>query len=143
MPQDVKLKIHGTQKHGEEENDDVEVVCIGKMYDSDGFMCITYDEVIEGEPNGLVETATNMVKIRDDQVEVIKNGQMKSHLIFVPNQATFSYYSTPFGELEVSVHTKKLEKTEQEKGFRLVIQYDLDLNHNFISSCMVDIEVEK
>lgn len=143
MTQDVKLKIHGIQDHSSEDGDDIEVVCMGKMYERDGFTCISYDEVIEEEPNGLVETVKNLLKIRDDQVEVIKKGPAASHMIFVPDQATFTYYSTPLGELEISVHTKSMEKTEQEKGFRLKLQYDLEMNQTFISSCVVDIEVEK
>ncbi len=140
MSQEVKIKIRGLHGPGE---DPVEVVSIGQMYEEGGSVCIAYDEVISEEDNGLVQVGKNLLKISSDQVEVIKKGQSESHMVFVPEQTTVTYYSTPAGELEVGIHTDHIEKTDYEKGFNLQMQYELEMNQTFISSCSVNIAVEQ
>jgi len=141
MTEEVKIKIRGIQ--GAADEDSVEVVSVGQKYEKDGFICIEDDEVVSEEENGIVQVTKNLLKVKDDQVEVIKKGPAESHMVFVPDRDTFTYYSTPLGELEVSVHTKCIEKKDYENGFSLKLQYDLEMNQAFISSCSVDIAVEE
>lgn len=143
MTQEVKVKIRGIQGQGSQNEEPVEVVSVGRKYEKDGFICITYDEVVSEEENGVVQVVKNLLKIKDNQVEVIKKGPAESHMVFVPDQTTFTYYSTPVGELEVSIHTDLIEKIPYENGFALKLQYDLEMNQTFISSCSVDIAVEQ
>ena len=141
MAQEVKITIHGLQAQGNVEP--VEVVSVGQMEIQDGFACITYDEVVSEEENGLVQVVKNTLKISDGQVEVVKKGSAASHLVFIPDQTTFTYYSTPIGEIEVSIHTNQIEKIELESGFFLKMDYDLEMNQTFISNCNVQVTVEQ
>ncbi len=141
MAQEVKITIHGLQAQGNGEP--VEVVSVGQMEIQDGFACITYDEVVSEEENGLVQGVKNTLKISDGQVEVVKKGSAASHLVFIPDQTTFTYYSTPIGEIEVSIHTNQIEKIELESGFFLKMDYDLEMNQTFISNCNVQVTVEQ
>lgn len=143
MAQEVKLRVRGVQLEGEPEEDNVEVVSVGQMYEEDGFLCLNYDEVVDENESGVVQVVKNLMKIRDDQVEVIKKGPTESHMVFVPDQATYTYYSTPVGELEVSIFTKHIKREQREDGFRLQLKYDLEMNQTFVSKCSVDIEVEQ
>lgn len=140
MAQEVKITIHGLQAQGSGEP--IQVVSVGQMDDQDGFICITYDEVVSEEENGLVQVVKNTLKVGERQVEVIKKGPAASHLIFIPDQTTFTYYSTPIGEIEVSIHTNRIEKIDLENGFYLKMDYDLEMNQTFISSCSVQVTVE-
>ena len=140
MAQEVKITIHGLQAQGSAEP--VEVVSVGQMDTQDGFLCITYDEVVSEEENGLVQVVKNQLKVSERQVEVIKKGQAASHMVFIPDQTTFTYYSTPIGELEVSIHTNRIEKVDSGDSFFLKMEYDLEMNQTFISSCSVNITVE-
>lgn len=140
MEQEVKITIHGLQAQGNGEP--IDVVSVGKMETQDGFTCITYDEVVSEEENGLVQVVKNMLKISDQQVEVIKKGPTASHMVFIPDQTTFTYYSTPIGELEVSIHTSQIEKIEADNRFFLRLEYDLEMNQTFISSCSVNVTIE-
>ena len=104
---------------------------------------ITYEEVVEEEENGLVSVVKNLVKYKDGQLEIIKHGPAESHMVFVPNETTYSYYSTPVGELEIALSTKSLQKILTERGFHLKLDYDLELNQTFLSNCNVDIFIEE
>ena len=134
MTKEVKLRICGMHMHGEDgDRDDVEVISVGQMY----------EEVVEEEENGLVSVVKNLVKYKDDQLEIIKHGPAESHMVFVPNETTYSYYSTPVGELEIALSTKSLQKILTERGFHLKLDYDLELNQTFLSNCNVDIFIEE
>lgn len=143
MTKEVKLRIRGIQIQNGDAGDNVEVVSVGKMYEREGFVCIAYDEVVKEEENGVVQVAKNLLKIRDDQVEVVKKGPAESHMVFVPERTTYTYYSTPLGELEIGIYTNSLEKVKLPDGFHLRMQYDLELNQTFISKCNVDVVVEE
>lgn len=136
---DVKIKIRGRQG---EEQDGVEVVSIGEMYERDGFVCLTYDEVVDEEETGVVQVVKNMIKINEEQVEVIKKGPTQSHMVFVPEETTYTYYSTPFGEMEISIFTDEIEKISRDNGFSLSMQYQLEMNQTFIANSSVNIAVE-
>lgn len=142
MAQEVKLRIRGMQQEADA-GDNVEVVSVGQMYERDGFICITYDEVVEEGETGVVQTAKNLLKIKENQVEVWKKGPAESHMVFVPERTTYFYYSTPVGELEVSVFTNWIERIKTNTGFHLRMQYDLEINQTMISRCNVDIVVEE
>lgn len=136
---DVKIRIRGDQGVSD---DSVEVVSMGQMYEKDGFLCLTYEEVVDEEETGVVQVAKNMIRISEEQVEVIKKGPAQSHMVFVPDQTTFTYYSTPLGELEVSIFTDEIERITSDNGFSLNMQYQLEMNQTFISNSCVNIAVE-
>ena len=141
MSEEVKVTIQGIQAQGDGEA--VEVVSMGQMnMQEDGFICVSYDEVVSEEENGLVQVAKNQLKVKDRQVEVIKKTPTSSHMVFIPDQTTYTYYSTPFGEIEVSIHTNQVERTDTSNGFNLQIAYELEMNQTFISNCCVKIMVE-
>lgn len=143
MEQEVKLRISGMQIQGGGAEDKVEVVSVGKMYEEDGAVCVSYEEMLDENETGVVHVVKNLLKVQDNQVEVIKRGSAESHMVFVPEQATYTYYSTPIGELEVSIFTKQIEHEQMTNGFRLMLQYDLEMNQMTISQCNVDIVVEQ
>ena len=144
MTKEIKLRICGMHMHGPDgEQDDVEVVSVGQMCERDGFACITYDEVVEEEENGLVQVAKNLVKYKEGQLEVVKRGPSESHMVFVPDRTTYTYYSTPMRELEIILNTRSLEKVMTEKGVHMRLAYDLEMSETLLSHCNLDIFVEE
>ena len=137
--QEVKIRIKGLHAQGTAQEEPIEVVTIGQMFEQKDFLCIRYDEVVDEDENGIVETVKNTLKIKDDHVEILKEG---THLVFMPDQTTFNYYSTPVGELEVSIHTTCVEKVDYEGGFHLNLQYEMEMNQTFISYCDVNVSVD-
>lgn len=143
MTEEVKLKIRGLHGQGEEDGDAIEVVSIGKMHEEEGTLCIDYEEVADETEEGVVQTAKCLMKIGEESVEVIKKGGSESQMIFMPGQTTYTYFSTPFGEIEIGLHTDYIKRTEKQSGFQLSMEYDMEMNQSFVSRCNVEIEVEK
>ena len=138
----VKIKISSRHDYGGGELEPIEVISMGELYqDDDGYDCLTYEEVIEADETGQVEVINNLLRIGESQIELIKGGEGKSHMVFVPNHKTVSYYPSPAGELEVGVHTSFAQKTVYNNGFTLELKYDLELNQMILSSCGLSIAV--
>ncbi len=142
MSREVKLRIRGVQPDTDSD-EPIEVVTMGQMHMDGDTVCIDYEEVVDEDENGVIQTIDNLLKISKDQVEIIKDGVMNSHMVFIAGQATCFYYSTPAGEIEVRVNTHWIQKKPTKTGFRLRMQYDLELNQITISTCHVDVEVEE
>ena len=138
----VKIKISSRHDYGMGELDPIEVISVGELYrDEDGFDCLSYEEVVETDEIGQVQVINNLLRIGDSQIELIKGIGAGSHLVFVPNHKTVSYYPTPAGELEIGVHTSFAEKTIYNNGFTLELRYDLEMNQTIFSSCGLSIAV--
>ncbi|MCR5692087.1 MAG: DUF1934 domain-containing protein [Eubacterium sp.] len=142
MREEVKIRIHGMHNMDEGDAEPIEILTMGEKYEEDGFLCVEYEEAIDETESGVVEVGNNLLKIKDDQVEIIKDGQIASHMVFVPGQTTVTYYSTPFGEMEVGIHTDKISKTPNDRGFDLQINYNLEMNQAFVSYCQVNVSIE-
>ena len=144
MTKEIKLRVCGIHMQGPDgTQEDIEVVSVGQMCERDGFVCITYDEIVDEEENGVVQTVKNLIKYKEGQLEVVKRGPAESHMVYVPDRTTYTYYSTPVGQLEIGLYTKSLEKVMTQKGFQLRLNYDWEINQTFVSNCNINIYVEE
>ena len=144
MTKEIKLRVCGIHmQRSDGTQEDIEVVSVGQMCERDGFVCLTYDEIVDEEENGVVQTVKNLIKYKEGQLEVVKRGPAESHMVYVPDRTTYTYYSTPVGQLEIGLYTKSLEKVMTQKGFQLRLNYDLEINQTFVSNCNINIYVEE
>lgn len=141
MKTEVKISIRGIQDSAKD--DSVEVVSLGEMQEKDGQIYISYEEGADAASGMDCDIVTSLLKIHPKQVEIIKKGAAETHMVFVQDKDTISYYSTPFGEMEVTIHTNRLEQMETEHGFQILLQYTLEINTAHVSDCSVDIRVER
>ncbi len=140
MKTDVKISIRGMQNGTLGEA--IEIVSVGEMYEKDGQIYVSYEEGTDAAPGMDCETVKSLLKVCPEQVEIIKKGAAETHMVFVEDKDTISYYSTPFGEMEVAIHTDQLERISTEKGFQILLKYALEINAAHMSDCNVDIRVE-
>jgi uncharacterized beta-barrel protein YwiB (DUF1934 family) len=140
MKRKVRVSIRGVQNNVQGES--VEVVSMGEMREADGQIFVTYEEAAEEDPGVDCEIVKCMLKATPEQVEIIKEGDTQTHMIFIEDKDTLFYYSTPAGELEVAIHTDRLERTETEDGFEIILEYALEINTAHMWNCDVAIKVE-
>ncbi len=132
MTKDVLVSISGlhvdvmADEAGEQENEAIEVVNPANYYFKNGKHYVLYDEVVEGIPG----TIKNKIKITgEDTVEIVKTGVSNSHMIFQKNRKNLTYYKTPYGQMLVGVNTKNMEVSVTEKNIDILVEYELDVNH--------------
>lgn len=140
MREKVIVSIRGI--HQGEADDSVEVVSMGEMLKKEDAIYVSYEEASDEADGTDCEIVKSLMKVKPGQVEIIKKGPAETHMIFVEGKDTMSYYSTPFGELEVVIHTKRLACVEMDNGVHIELEYALEVNAAHMSDCNVDIKVE-
>lgn len=93
----IKTKVAGV--------DSMEFLTLGNYEINNGKIEIYYDE---SEVTGLDETKTKLL-VLEDRVEVHRNGNYNSRLVYTTVEDYISLYQTPYGSLKIKVITKKLE----------------------------------
>ncbi|HIU67332.1 MAG TPA: DUF1934 domain-containing protein [Candidatus Caccomorpha excrementavium] len=137
MTKEVLIAISGLQFELDTE-EAVEVISRGQYYKKNGKHYITYEEMDEGSPGQLTKST---IKISSDQVDMIRNGQSRVHMVFARGQNNLAYYNTPFGQMLMGIHTREIELYEEDKEILVKLYYSLELNYSHISDCEVAIRI--
>ena len=97
-----------------------------------------YDEVLEG----MAGTIKNKIKITgEDSVEIMKSGLSSSHMIFEKNKKNLTYYRTPYGQMLVGINTRKMEISVEEDKIDVLVDYELDVNHEPLADCKIKMNI--
>ena len=91
MTREVLLKVQGLQIAPGEESEAIEVIAPGEYYFRNGKHYFLYDEVMEGQE----ESTRNIIKVRNDYMELTKKGVVNVHMVFEKNKQHVTYYYTP------------------------------------------------
>ena len=133
MTQDVLLTISGlhdmafADPEENEENEPIEVITPASYYWKNGKHYILYDEVMEGIP-GVVKNK-------------MKSGITNAHMVFEKNQMNVTYYDTPYGQLHVGIHTRKLDVNVDDERIDIAVEYGLDVNHEATADCRIAMSI--
>lgn len=136
MTKEVLISVSGLQ-FAMNSNETIEVITSGEYYSRGGKQYLLYDEVME-EYEGV---SKNTIKFTDGIVDITKKGSTNVHMVFEEKKKNMTYYNTPFGNLMIGLYTNKIQIEEKEEDIRIVVDYALDINYEFISDCVITIVV--
>lgn len=132
----VTVKILGTQKRDDGENDKIELVTEGKFYKKNNFYYIVYDE---SEISGMEDSITTL-KINNDEVWMKRFGQNNSKLTFKKGDKYNTQYTTDYGNLNMEVSTQKVNVNINDEGEgELSLKYKLIISNTMESLNTLDI----
>lgn len=125
MKSEIKLRIIGTQKDFEGEENTIELVTEGKLYRKDGADYITYEE---SEISGMENSRTRL-KLEKDRVQMKRMGQSSSDMVFCKGQNHALDYRTPYGifKMEIATDSLEVEIREEIVGSTVDISYTLTM----------------
>lgn len=145
MTKDVLVSISGM--HDElaevaeietEEAEAIEVITPANYYFRNQKHYIVYDEAVEGT----TEVIKNRIKITGtDCVEIMKSGLSNSHMVFERNKKNETFYRTPYGQMLVGVNTKNMKINVSEDNIDILIDYQLDVNHEPMADCKIKMNI--
>lgn len=138
MTKEILLQISGIQFLTEEiaaPEEPVEVFVHGSYLKKGDCHYIHYDETLEGQEGEI----RNLIKISGGCMEVVKKGATEAHMVFEEKKKTTTYYSTPFGSLQIGVMTTRLEVREETDRMDVKAEYALEINETFIADCSLSI----
>lgn len=140
MTKDVLISVSGMQFMSDEDGagEPVEIIAPGNYYKKNGKHYVLYDEVMDG----FTEITKNVVKISENCLDVTKKGIANVHMIFEKNKKNVTYYYTPFGSILIGIDAKKVEIKESEERIDVMVNYDLEVNYEFLANCDITIRVQ-
>lgn len=128
MEKEVLITIGGTMFAGDDK-DNVDVITPGQYYYRRGRHYITYEDMVEDTR----ESIRNLVWISPEEMVVRKSGAITTEMIFRPNEETLTHYNTPFGAVEMGIHTKRLQIQESDEKLLVKVHYTLELDYQIVS----------
>ncbi len=137
MKKDVVITVRGLQPQVDAE-EAVEVMSAGTYMRKDSTHYLSYEEADE---NGNI--TKNRIKITPSSIEMTKQGGIATQMLFLLGEKQFACYETPFGELNLGMHTKHIAVREEEKKLFAELRYGLDINGEYVSDCELDITVKE
>lgn len=140
---DIMLKITGRQLAGSEDEDRMEFVTEGQMFERGGSTYLVYDE---SEFSGFPGCKTTL-RLTGDIVRmkrVGKNMGSGTEMIFEKGKRFQSSYYTPYGAMEMEVLTKDIVKNLSDEGMGTInIDYQVNLNGIAEGRNLLKIEVSQ
>ena len=127
MIKDVMIRVTSLQRNDSGQDEKISLETPGKFGIQKGFSYITYQET---ELTGMEGTTTSL-RFYPDSVNLVRVGKILQQQEYKPGAVTYSQYETPFGTLQMGVHTRGLENTISGGSGHMRIAYDIDLDGVF------------
>ncbi len=137
MKQDVIISILARQEF-DGESDEIQLKTQGTLETIDAGFKITYQET---EMTGL-EGTTTIFLVTAESVSLIRAGTVNTQMVFQEGRRHVSLYDTPYGTMDVKVHTHFLKESIDGSGGTLEMQYDIEIDHLAVGKNYFDIKVE-
>ncbi len=137
MTKEVLLSLKGLQYQAGEGSDEIETITPAEYYNKNGNHYILYDEVTEETE----EPVKNIIKFREDYLEVTKKGTVNVHMVFEEKKKNITNYTTPYGEIIVGVDTERVQMNQEEERILVQVEYALDVNYVHMADCTISVDV--
>ncbi len=136
MTEEVLVSIRGFQFGGDNGEDSVEVVTNGKYKKKGNKSYLRYEQYEDGE-----EAVKELLTFEEGSVSLTRRGGSQLHMTFITGKKTLTSYGTPFGEIVIGVDTKTIHIEESEEEVKLVVNYMLDMNYEYLTDCELTVIV--
>lgn len=139
MIKDVLITIVGEQLI-DDQSDKIELITDGKFGIKDGSYFISYyDNKLADSPS----SSKTIMYIKENSVVIQRTGDFSSRLVVEKGTKNACLYSTPHGDLTLSIFGKKIESNLNEKGGSLDLNYTIDANSKLLSQNVVKISIRE
>lgn len=109
----------------------------GEYYEKGNTHFCLYEE----QPEGWDAPHKVMLKWKDAVLERHIRGESASHMVFEPGKCHCNFYHTPYGDLLLETETRRLEITEEQDAFFLVLEYGIKQDGQIVSENRMEIHI--
>ena len=139
MEKDVLIHVRGLQMMSTEDTQEpIEIVVPGEYYFRNGSHYLRYEEVLDDS----AEPTVNYIKMSPRGLEVRKKGLVDVHMVFEQGKKNMTFYSTPFGTLQMGIAATKLELAEEAGALSMKVDYALEVNEEHMADCYLAIQAQ-
>ena len=138
MEKEVLIHVRGLQMMAEDgEQEPIEIVVPGEYYFRNGSHYLRYEEIMDES----AQPTVNYIKMSEKGMEVRKKGLVNVHMVFEQGKKNMTYYTTPFGTLQMGIAATGMELHESESGLDMKVDYALEINYEHLADCTIDVKV--
>lgn len=139
MEKDVLIHVRGLQMIDSADGDEaIEIVVPGQYYYRNGSHYLRYEERVED----FSQPTINYIKMSPTGMEVRKQGLINVHMVFEQGKKNMTYYTTPYGTLQMGIAATNLELKESDSGINMKVDYALDMNEEHVADCYLTVQAE-
>ena len=139
MNKDVLIHVRGLQMmETDDAQEPIEIVVPGQYYFRNGSHYLRYEEMLDDT----AETTVNYIKMSPNGVEVRKQGQVNVHMVFEEGKKNKTFYTTPYGTLQMGISATGLAPKESEDGIQMKVDYALDMNEEHVADCYLTVQAQ-
>ena len=139
MEKEVLIHVKGLHMMDTPEGDEpIEIVVPGEYYFRNGSHYLRYEEMLDEQGDPTI----NYIKISSRGMEVRKKGQVNTHMVFEQGKKNMTYYSTPYGTIEMGIAATNLFLEEKDGGLNMQVDYALDMNQEHVADCCLAIQAQ-
>lgn len=139
MDKDVLIHVRGLQMmDADSDQEPLEIVVPGQYYFRNGSHYVRFEEIMEDFP----EPTINYIKMGSEGVELRKKGLINVHMVFEQGKKNMTYYTTPFGTIQMGIAATNLALDESEGALKMKVDYALDMNEEHVADCFLSIQVQ-
>ena len=139
MDKEVLIHVRGLQMMDEDgDQEPIEIVVPGEYYFRNGSHYLRYEEILED----FAEPTINYIKFSDKGMEVRKKGVVNVHMVFEQGKKNMTFYTTPYGTIEMGIAATNLDLKENESGLNMKVDYALDMNQEHVADCYLAIQAQ-
>lgn len=139
MDKNVLIHVRGIQMMDmDEKQEPIEIVVPGQYYFRDGNHYLRYEEILDEA----AEPTVNYIKMSPDGMEVRKKGLVNVHMVFEQGKKNMTFYSTPFGTLQMGIAATGMELNESEDSIDMKVDYALDMNEEHVADCYLSVQAQ-
>ena len=140
MDKIVLIHIRGLQMmEPTDEQEPIELVVPGQYYFKNGSHYLRYEELMDETS---AEPTVNYIKISSKAVEVRKKGLVNVHMVFERGKKNMTYYSTPYGTVEMGIAATGVMIEESENGIDMKVDYALEMNEEYVADCYLTVSAQ-
>ncbi len=139
MGNTVKLTVIGRQTDEFGNETVTETKTGAEYYNKNGTLYIFYEEI----PEGTTAVIKNTIKLKNNVLELTKKGALNTRMVFDCAHDFRMDYQTPFGCLQMDIHTISVTCGFIEELPQITAEYTLSTDENLLSRSVVTIHLRK
>lgn len=138
MTKDVLLSLRGLQFDASStEGDRIETITPAEYYKRNNSHFVIFDEATEG----FGETTKNIIRFREDSLDLTKRGLVNVHMIFEKDKKNMASYVTPYGEILIGIDARGVHLEEKENRIVVDVDYALEVNYEHFADCRIRMDI--
>lgn len=138
MTKEVLVAIKGLQfDASSDEETNIETFNVAEYFEKNNSRYVIYEEVEEGT----AASTKNIIKFKDNVMELTKKGVVNVHMVFEENKKNMSNYATPYGDILIGIDARKVSLSEEENRIQMNVDYALEVNYEHLADCKITVDI--